>query len=141
MAVFAHGTVVTIDSTPISGLRGINGPQEEKALVDVTDHDSGGDREYIPGLRDGGTVDLEMLVEVTDSGQQALWANYGDPANNLAAFEVIVPGNPSISADEFTLSFDGFVTSRQSSFPFDEAAVQTFSIKISGAVTHSLVSV
>jgi len=141
MGVFAHGTTMSIDSTDIGGLRQISFPSEEKALVDVTDHDSGGDREYVPGLRDGGTVDLEFLTEATDGGQQALWLNYGSSANTTAEFIISVPGDPTISTDEFTLTFDGFVVSRGGSLPFDEVASQTMSIKISGAVVHSLVSV
>jgi hypothetical protein len=141
MGLFAHGTQMSIDSTPIGGLRQISFPTEEKALVETTDHDSGGDREYVPGLRDGGTVDLEYLTESTDDGQQALWANYGSATNAVASFVITVPGNPDVTSDEFTLSFQGFVTSRGGSLPFDEVASQTTSIKITGPVTHSLVSV
>lgn len=141
MGIFAHGTQVTIDSTPIGGLRDIDGPQEEKELVDVTDHDSGGDREYVPGLRDGGTLDLTYLVESTDSGQQALWANYGDNTNPAAAFVITVPADPTISGSDFTISFNGFVISRSPTFPHEDVAAQSVSIKITGPVTHSLVSV
>ena len=141
MGIFAHGTQVTIDSVAIGGLRDIDGPQEEKELVDTTDHDSGGDREYVPGLRDGGTLELTYLVEATNAGQQALWSNYGDNTNTTAAFEISVPADPNISGSDFILSFNGFVTSRSPTFPHEGVAAQTCSIKISGAVTHSLVSV
>lgn len=141
MGIFAHGTTLTIDSTPIGGLRQISFPNEEKALVDVTDHDSGGDREYVPGLRDGGTIDIEFLTEAEDAGQQALWANYGNTANATVEFVMTPPNDAAVSGDAFSLTFNGFVISRGGSAPFDEALSQTMSIKISGQVTHSLVSV
>lgn len=141
MGIFAHGTTVSIDSTDIGGLRSIDGPSEQKALVDVTDHDSGGDMEYVPGLRDGGTLDLGLLDESTDAGQQALWASYGDTTNALSTFIITVPADANISASSYTETFSGFVISRGAGRPYDGAATRTFSIKISGAVVNSLVSV
>ena len=140
MAVLAHGTTLMINSISVCGVRTIDGPQEQKDIVDATDHCSGGDREYVPGLRDGGTVDLGLLVESTDSGQQELYLNYLSTSNELAEFVISVPGDPAVTADEFTLSFNGFVISSGWSFPFDALAEQSLSIKISGAVTHSLIS-
>jgi hypothetical protein len=141
MGISAHGTQVTIDSTPIGGIFEISGPEEEKALIEVTDHDSGGDREYVPGLRDGGTLTLNCRYEAADDGQQALWASYGDPLNSLSTFVVTPPEDPTVSTDTFTLTFEGFVISRSPAFPFDDAMGMTFGIKISGAVVNSLVSV
>ena len=141
MGVFAHGTVVTIDSVDIGGLRGIDGPQEEKELVDVTDHDSGGDKEYVPGLRDGGTLTLNALEEAADPGQQALWASYGDNTNTGHDFTISPPEDPTVSSDTFVLSFSGFVIGRSPGHPYDGVATIDYTIKISGAVTNSLVSV
>jgi hypothetical protein len=141
MGFWAHGTTVQIDSTSIGGLTSVSFPQEEKDLVDITAHDSGGDREYVGGLRDGGTVDLAMRIRATDTGQQALWTNYGTNGTTLAEFIITVPADPEVSDSSFTLTFDGFVLSRGGDLPFDDAGEQTYSIKISGAVTHSLVSI
>ena len=141
MGISAHGTTISIDSVDIGGVFDIAGPEEEKALIETTDHDSGGDREYVPGLRDGGTVTLSCRLEAADPGQQALWASYGDPTNALSTFIITPPNDPAISGDAFTYDFSGFVTGRSSAFPFDDAMAITFTVKISGAVTNSLVTV
>jgi hypothetical protein len=142
MGMLAHGTQVTIDSVPIAGLRSIEGPQEEKDLVDVTDHDSGGAREYVPGLRDGGTLDLELLTESTDPGQQDLYANYA-LGNSIvpATFEISVPADAALTGSAFTITFDGFATSRSRSMPYDDVASETYSLKVTGDPVHSLVTV
>ena len=140
MGISAHGTQLSIDSVDIGGVFNHDGPSEEKALIEVTDHDSGGDREYVPGLRDGGTLTMNCRLEAADPGQQALWANYQDPLNTPATFVLTPPNDPSISGDAFTLTFDGFVISRSPAFPFDDAMAVTFAIKITGAVVNSLVT-
>lgn len=140
MAVLAHGTTLTINSINICGIRTIDGPNEEKAIVDATDHCSEGTREYVGGLKDGGTVDLELLVEAADVGQQELYTSYLQTISELAEFVITPPGDPAVTGDDFTLSFSGFVISSGWSFPFDDVATQTVSVKISGAVAHSLVT-
>ena len=141
MGISAHGTTITIDSVAIGGVVEISGPDEEKALIEVTDHDSGGDREYVPGLRDGGTVNLVCRMEAADAGQQALWASYGDNTNTLSDFVITPPNDATISGDAEVLTFSGFVQSRSSAYPFDDALARTFGVKISGAVTNNLVTV
>lgn len=141
MGHWAHGTEVTIDSVPIGGLTGVSFPQEEKALVEITAHDSGGVREYVAGLRDGGSVDLAMRIRSTDLGQQALWANYGDTSNVPVEFVITVPPDSEVSGSEFSITFMGFVISRGGDLPFDDVGEQTYSIKLTGDPVHSLVSV
>lgn len=137
---WAHGTTVTIDSAGIGGLTGVGFPEQSKEEVETTAHDSEGWREFVAGLRDGGSVALAMRIRSTDTGQQALWANFNQ--NNVnAEFVIGVPADPEISDSEFTLSFTGFVIDTGGDLPFDDAGEQTYTIRITGVVTHSLVSV
>ena len=132
---WAHGTVVEIaGSIPIGGLVGISFSGEDRGAVETTHAGSGGDREYIPGLREGGSLNLEMRADPSDAGQQALRANYAAASATAEdeAFEVTLPSSRGI------ISFLGFVTQPpQYDLPqaSDDAAMASAVIKITSVVT------
>ena len=72
----AHGTVVEFASATVGGLTSITLPDRQKGEVEITDGESGFDREFLPGLRDGGTVQLEGRHDPDDAGQEALEDNW-----------------------------------------------------------------
>jgi|SRR5687768_10306050 len=133
-AASAHGSSVLFASVLVGGLTTIGIPDESKDLMEVTSHDSGGDREYVPGLRDGGTVELTARLVPEDPGQQALWANYD--ADNVVE-EVVISAAPDADSNIRTWTFNAFVTSTGGALPFDGPGEVTFSLKIDGPVVRN----
>ncbi len=56
---FAHGTTISIGGTIVKNLVSIEMPDRTKGDVEMTDGDSAGDREYVPGLREGDNLTFE----------------------------------------------------------------------------------
>lgn len=135
MGIFAHGTTMSIGGTDIGGLNNIGLPDESKDDVEITDHDSEGDREFTPGLRDGGTIAFDGNLEVADTGYLALVTNF-DADATTAAFVITLPGG----AGARTYSFTGYVNALGGDAPFDDRATLTGSIKVTGAVTKGVVA-
>lgn len=135
MGLFAHGTTLSIGGTAIGGLNNIGLPDESKDDVEITDHDSDGDREFTPGLRDGGTIAFDGNHDVADAGQLALVTNF-DADSTTAAFVITLPGGTGAR----TYSFTGYVNAMGGDAPFDDRATLTGSIKVTGAVTKGTVS-
>lgn len=133
--MFAHGTTVTIGGTAIGGLVNIGLPEQTKESVDMSDHESGGDMEFVGGLRDGGSIQLEMTVlKPANAGQTALFTNY-DADQTSAEFVITLPGT---GAPVFT--FDGFVTAIGGGAPHNGKATYTSTIKVTGPVVKSAVA-
>jgi len=139
-----HGAQFTFGSVPIGGLISIGFPDASKDEAETTDTDSGGQREFIPGLRDFGTVELQCRHDPVDAGQSALEANF------LAAADVqecVITLPPEASADaspstNVTYTFDAFVLAGPTGdLPLaeSEAAQVSFTLRVTGAVTKSSV--
>lgn len=123
----SFGTSVTIGGTAIGGLETINRTGADRNFVDVTTHDSvGGYREYVPGLKEGGTLELTGKFNIADAGQVALRAG-GD------AVQVVVITLP----DGTTIGFSGYIQPPNEDVPLDDAVTFTASIKITGAITYT----
>lgn len=138
MAKFrAHGCSVSIGGTDIGGLVTIGLPDRSKGDVEVTDGDSAGDREYLPGLREGGTVTLEYRLDPEDAGQTALETNYAGEAD--AEIVITLPSDAAATSP-VTYTFDGYVNALGGDLPqdADEPGMGTASIKVAGAVTKDL---
>jgi len=139
MAKFrAHGVDVTIGGTDIAGLTSIVTPDRQKGEGEITDNKSGGNREFLPGLRDNGTLDLEFRTDVEDAGQVALRDNLeGD-----ATAQVVITLPPAAATTTpVTFTFDAFVTNFQwGEFPQadDEPASGSATLRVSGAITFDV---
>jgi len=103
-----HGTDVSFASNDIGGLVNTSTPDASKGEVESTDHDSGRWREYFPGLREGGTVELTMRKIDGDAGQAALRTNYeADRATEECV--ITFPAEATTDSAVVTVTFDAFV--------------------------------
>ncbi len=134
---WAHGTTVTFDSFPVKGMVSIQGPEETNDQVEITDSDSGGDEELIPGLRRGGTVTLECRMIPGDSGQVAL--KESRQTQSVAEVVITLPASATDDSDVATITFDAFVTGVNRNLPLvdNTAAGISFTLKVTGAVTEA----
>lgn len=129
-----HGTTVEIGSVPIGGIVGISFSGEDRGAVDVTHGGSAGNKQYLPGFREGGSLNLDLRADPQDLGQKALRANY-EAASATAKdenFEVTMPSSRGI------ITFLGFVTQPpQFDLPqaSDDAAMSSAVIKITSIVS------
>jgi predicted secreted protein len=127
MALFAHGTTFEIENVLVGGLTGISLPAESRDSLDSTDHDALGTRTFLPGLVDGGTVELEGHLIPGDAGQGDLRDNLngGDPVECI----ITVPSTPTT-----IFTFDAFVTAVGGDAPFDGLGAFSASLKVTGPV-------
>ena len=133
--MFAHGTTVTIGGTAIGGLFNIGLPEQSKEAVDMSDHESAGDMEFVGGLRDGGSIQLEMtVIKPANAGQTALFTNF-DADQTSAEIVITLPGT---GAPIFT--FDAFVTSIGGGAPHNDKATYTATLKVTGPVVKTAVA-
>lgn len=134
-----HGTTVTFASASIGGLEDVSLPDRSKGSVETTDHDSGFDRTYLPGLRDNGQVTVTCQRVDGDAGQQALEDNF-EADRTTEEMVITLPAEATDDSTVATFTFDGFVLSIDGdNLPAgqDEPAMFTAVVKVTGAVTHA----
>lgn len=134
-----HGSTVSINAVAIGGLIGISIPDRQRGEAESTDTDSGGDRSYLAGLREGGSVELTFRHDPDDAGQTELETNY-DTAPGSAVVEMIItlPDAATSASGSRTYTFDCFVTqppTGELNLTEDETAEQTATVKVASAVT------
>lgn len=121
----SFGTSVTVATIAIGGLTDINVTAGDVTNVDVTTHDSsGGYREFVPGLKDGGSLDLSGKYDYANAGQAALKTHFG----TLQAFVVTF-------SDGTKVSFSALVGGFNTTAALDDSVEFTCNAKITGAVT------
>lgn len=137
---FAHGSTFSIGGTAVGDLTNISLPDRTRDSIELTDHDSDGDREFTGGLRDGGSVTLEGRLAMGtsgDTGQTAIETNYNaDGGDEVAAMVITLPDNGGATATTYT--FNGFVTAINGELPMDDAGSYSVTVKVAGAVTKAL---
>jgi hypothetical protein len=136
MKFLPHGTTIMVNSVLVGGLISVSIPDRTRGEAEVTDTDSAFDREFIPGLRDGGSVNLSFRFDPEDTGQVELVTNFN--ASGTAAIVPVIIEIPAaaISGGQ-TFTFDGFVTAAPSgdlALVDDSAAEQTATIRVAGPV-------
>ena len=110
----------------IAEINSITGPSMSRTTIDVTSLDStGGYREFITGLRNAGTVSLNM--NFTRDGLEKMKASFESDA--LENFEIVLPDDENTS-----LEFEGLVTEMPLSVPTDDKVTMNVTIQISGQV-------
>jgi len=128
MAIRSFGTSVTIDGTAIGELVSADINGGDVTNVDVTSHASAnGYREFVGGLKDGGTLELTYQYAIADAGQVKL----RNPALQGTTVEAVVT-----FSDLSTATFDVIVGIPSTPAPLDESIVQSSSCKITGPVTY-----
>jgi len=134
-----HGTTFQIGSFLVGGLISVGIPDRSRGEAETTDTDSSGDREFIAGLRDGGSVELTFRHEPDDVGQLQLETNFN--AAGAAAVESCVITLPAVAtgaSGSRTYTFNAFVTSPPSGdlgLADDDAAEQSATLKLTSSVT------
>ncbi len=134
-----HGTTVTLASIAIGGLISVGMPDRTRGEAETTDTNSLGQRRYIAGLREGGSIELTFRHDPDDVGQIQLETNYN--ADGAAAEEEVVitlPADATAGSGSQTYTFDAFVTSITSGelgLESDEAAEQTATLKLATKAT------
>ena len=127
----SDGATPTEAFTTIPGVQSFDGPGRTGDTVDVTSHSSsGGYREYIGGLRDGGEISATYNVIFGDTTQLALESAFG--SDTTTNWRVVYPMSP----DEEYYEFAGFVTDTTPSNPIDAQVTKQLTIKITGPVTR-----
>lgn len=125
-----NGATPTEVFTTIANVTNIGGPERTRETIDMTAHDSpDGYMEFVGGLKDGGTVSLDINYDPTESTHD-LDDDFEDvdPRNYQI---VILPGTP----DEHTWAFAGILTQLSDEFPYDDKMGRTMEVKISGKPT------
>jgi hypothetical protein len=137
--MFAHGSTFKIGATLVGKLNSISLPDRSRDESENTSHDSGGDRTYEPGLRDGGSVTLEGRLAPGDAGVLAIESNYSGDAAETCVIELPDIITPS-TGNGTRYSFSGFVTAINGDLPFDDQGSFSVTLKVSGAVTITAAS-
>jgi len=110
----------------ISGIKNIDGPTSSRETNDTTALDTeGGYRTFIPGFRDAGEINMDVIFNRT--GYDLMVADF--QTNDLRNYEIVLPDD-----DVTSFEFEGMVTSVPLTIP---EGVVTFkvTIKISGPIT------
>lgn len=133
-----HGTTVTFDGSAIGGLLSVSIPDRSRGEAEVTDSASLWQREYFPGLREGGSVQLTFRHVKEDVGQVKLESNF--LLDGSVAVKSLVITLPAQAGTVRTYTMNAFVTAPPQgdlALTDDAAAEQTATLKVAGAVTIS----
>lgn len=131
----AFGTAFQRENTPgggvfttIASVLSIGGPEREREAYDVTAHDSPDQyREFIPGLKDGGQVTLELNYDPGAATHTLIDTDFDD--QTVKAYNIVIPGEGS---EEWTWALQGFYTAVGDEFPHDGKMVRSVTLKVSG---------
>jgi len=130
IAITGWGTTISGDHSTIGALnyiRSISIAGMDVADVDVTVLDSPEEwMEYVPGLKEPGTLDLEVLYE--EDEYEKLWGVIG----TMQTWTITFP-------DDSTWVCDGYVKGQPLEVPRESEMVVSFSIKLSGKPVFSAV--
>ncbi len=138
-ALAAFGTFLKIGDgggpetfTTIAEVTDLGGPKLKRDTIDVTNHSSSGKwREFLAGLKDGGTVSMKLNfipTNATHSPTTGLLNDFDD--GTLRNFKLyFTDAGPTIA------SFAAIVTSFEPAEPVDGALTADSELKVSGAVS------
>ena len=131
----ATGVEVEFNSVDISFLTAVTLPDEVVGEVQLSTGDDGGVHRWTPGFREPGTLTVEAIYDVEDTGYLALRANRTNGA--IVTVFVTLPSRATAGATTAIYRFEGFCTSISVSLPqvADEPATYTAAIKVDGDMT------
>ena len=139
MAISAFGTLLKIGDggspesfTTIAEVTNIGGPSLSLDPIDVTNHSStGGWKEFIGGLLDGGEVSFEINYDPVGATHDASTGLIADmSARTVRNFQLVFPDTGNT-----TWSFSALVTAFQPSEPIDNKLSASVTLKVSGQPT------
>ena len=126
----------------ITGFSGVGGQAGE---IDVTDMDSTA-REFVAGLKDNGTVSINVNWDPTDASHVTLDSLVGGANKRFiigcseASTDPSYTSTFTIPTDRTTLDFNGSVLSFQKDAETDNVWRGTLTIRVSGAITITAAS-
>lgn len=139
MGISAFGTLLKIGDggspesfSTITEVTNIGGPSLSMDTIEVTHHGStGGWREFVGGLLDGGDVTFEINYDPADSTHDASTGLINDMENRTVRnFQLVFP-----DTGVTTWSFAALVTGFEPSEPIDDKLAASVTLKISGQPT------
>lgn len=95
------GTSLTFDSTAIGEGLAVRGPSQKRNTIDVTNFDSGDNKEFIAGPKDPGSLHFEFNL-VFNAGQIKLNADDG----TAKAFVLTYPTGYTYTGTAILISFE-----------------------------------
>lgn len=126
-AVTGQGTLFMRNAVAVGEINSIDGPSKSRDTIDVTRlEDVDGYRQYIGGLREPGTVTLNM--NFTRATYDLFNEDY--ESDLPQEFEIVFP-----VALDTTIAFTGIVTELPLTIPIGDKITCDVTIQISGKVT------
>lgn len=111
--------------TAVAEVHNISGPSLSRDSIETTHHGStGGFREYLPGLRDGGEVTIDLNWDHGNATHAGLYTQIDSGTDN-GNFQVEFP-------DATVFEFSGHVTSFDVTAPIDDRLTASVTFKVSG---------
>jgi hypothetical protein len=134
--MIAQGIILSIsqDGTtyePIGCIQSFSLEQPERAEIDVTCLTSTS-KEYKFGLRDSGTLSIDLQYEPQSAGQLLLESSYA--SDDSYSFKIEYTDAPA-GGTPTTKEFDGFVTSISESGATDDLVTESATIRLTGDIT------
>lgn len=130
---FGYDCLLQMNSVTIAAVRDIDGPSMKMDLVETTNRGSSKWRTRIAGLKDGGTVSLEIVYD-PDAATHAN-ASGGVPYYLLQGtsntFALLFPTATTV----VSIAFTAFVTSFKPKAPMEGALMADIELTITGAIT------
>jgi hypothetical protein len=118
--------VVTFNGTTVGRIKKVPAPQFSAEDIDITDQDSGGIKQFIPGLKEGNEVEFILNDIPSDAGQIALDA--AATAGSTGTFIMTFPTGRTVSFDGAVKTFDLIEDNK--------ATAISCKVKVSGAITR-----
>lgn len=133
-AISAHGTKLqrgdgatpTELFTDIAEVTNISGPGMSVDAVETTSHSSGGSREFIGGLLDGGEVSIDINYVPADHA--TLTTDF--LSKDVRNYKIQFPSTPAT-----TWSFKALMTNFEPSAPVDGQLTASVTLKVTGTPT------
>lgn len=124
----AYGTLLKRSGTTLAEVTNISGPGLTLDALEMTSHDSSGDREFIGGLMDGGEVTCEVNFLPANATHKQVIADM--KARTVTTWSIVWSDGSST-----TWSFSAFPTAFEPSAPVDGKLSASITLKVTGSVT------
>ena len=116
--------------TTIAEINNIEGPELEAEEIEVTNHDSpDGYKEFIPGLKDGGSISIEGNFVATDDTHQQLIADF--ESGEVNNYRILLPDS-TVEASKSRWTFAAMVKSLSTKYPTSGSVTFSAALRISG---------
>lgn len=125
-----NGATVEVFNTLI-GARNIDGPNESRDTIDLTNHSSANNyKEFGVTFKDGGEISFEILYDSSDTYHAQLITDYGTGV--LRNFQIV-----QVDGGAETISVAAYITNISPSFPLEGALTYSCTLKVNGEPTRA----